>query len=166
DNLLAALLAFKTLALAFFALDLALIWAILGRWRPGDRRLGVYLVAWNPLVVLDVAGNGHNDIVMAFFVLLALYALARGWDGLVLPALTLGALIKFTPAILLPLATVYLLARAGRQTARRGPRFELLLGSMAISAALAALLYLPFWQGPSAIGFLRRGDLFTASLGN
>jgi alpha-1,6-mannosyltransferase len=162
DDLLRNLLGFKALVLVFLALDVWLVHAILRHWRPAVAPLGVYLLAWNPLVQLDVAANGHNDVVMAFFVLLAVWALVRGWVGLVLPALTLGALIKFTPAVLLPLAAVYLVRRAGRS----GRRWALLAGSVLASGALAVLFYAPFWAGPASVGFLRRGDLFTASLGN
>jgi alpha-1,6-mannosyltransferase len=165
DDLLRGLLAFKAQALIFLALDLALIWAILGRWWPEGRALGVYLVAWNPLVLLDVAANGHNDVAMVLFVLIAVYALVRRWHEVVLPALTLGALVKFTPIIYVPLALVCLGVQLYYRP-DRARRTGTLLLSLAVSAILVVVLYLPFWDGPASIGFLRRGELFTASLGN
>jgi alpha-1,6-mannosyltransferase len=162
---LRGLLAFKGLALLFLGLDLALVWAILGRWRPEGRALGLYLVAWNPLVLLDVAANGHNDVALIFFVLLAIYVWVRGWPDLVLPALTLGALVKFTPLIYVPLALAGLGAEVYANP-DRVRRAVVLLLSLGVSVIIAVVLYFPFWEGPATIGFLRRGDLFTASLGN
>ncbi len=38
---------------------------------------GTIAFAWNPLVLLEVAQNGHNDIVMIFFLLAAVWALVH-----------------------------------------------------------------------------------------
>jgi hypothetical protein len=47
----------------------ALIWFILGRLRPRDRVAGTIFYAWNPLTLIEFAGNGHNDAGLVFFLL-------------------------------------------------------------------------------------------------
>ena len=59
--------------------------------------------ALNPLVLLEVIGNGHNDMVMLALMTLGLVLWQRGrWAWAVL-ALTLATLIKIAGLILLPL---------------------------------------------------------------
>src|SRR5512137_710015 len=53
----------------------ALIYLILKQRRPEWAVAGMVAFAWNPLVLLEVAQNGHNDIVMIFFLLAAVWAL-------------------------------------------------------------------------------------------
>jgi len=64
----------------------------LGAERP--RALGAaYLFAWNPLLLWEMVGNGHNDGLMMLGGLLACLALSSSrYDVLALPALALGAL--------------------------------------------------------------------------
>jgi len=77
DDKLANVLVFKALGLVFYSGCIALIAAILRRQAPERAVQGVCLFAWNPLVIYETAGNGHNDIVMVFFVVLAMFAMSR-----------------------------------------------------------------------------------------
>ena len=66
------------------------------------------LFAWNPLVLFEVAGNGHNDAVVIMFVLAGVFFFVRARQTLVIPAILLGALAKFVPVLLIPTAVAAL----------------------------------------------------------
>lgn len=69
-------------------------------------------VALNPMVLMEVMGNGHNDMLMLALMTLGLVLWQRNkwaWAAL---ALTLASLVKITGLILLPLFGVAVLAAA------------------------------------------------------
>ncbi|MEO8286412.1 MAG: hypothetical protein ABI670_08240 [Chloroflexota bacterium] len=104
DNLWNNLLYFKALVAIFYIASTVLTYFILRSLKPDWALRGTLFFAWNPLVLFEVAGNGHNDIVMVTFVLLAVYLFVRGQRIAVLPALMLGVLAKFIPLLLVPIA--------------------------------------------------------------
>jgi alpha-1,6-mannosyltransferase len=117
-----------------------LVWVILGAVRPGARVLGTVAYLWNPVVLSELAGDGHNDAVLVVFVLASLALAVRGRElgsGL---ALVLGVLTKFVPLSLLPAYVVYT-ARS-----RRSHLVRLGLG-VGVGVGAAALLYWPYWAG-------------------
>ena len=61
---------FKSLALFSHLINCVLIWAILSNLAPARRLGGTILYAWNPLALIELAGNGHNDGLLIFFLLL------------------------------------------------------------------------------------------------
>ncbi|MEP7358063.1 MAG: glycosyltransferase 87 family protein, partial [Anaerolineales bacterium] len=157
---LTMVLAFKGLGLGFYAGCLALIAAILRRRAPERTLQGVCLFGLNPFVIYETAGNAHNDIVMVFFILLGLWAVLRGqyiWAAL---ALLAGALIKFIPLLLLPMAVAAALRALPNW--RRRLRYGLVTGLA--GAALVVAVFAPFWRGGDILAIQRRGTLFTASL--
>jgi alpha-1,6-mannosyltransferase len=82
--------------------DLALV-LILMRWmsRLGRSPLWAIAYAWNPLVLVEYAGSGHNDPTAMMWLALALMlASARpAWSA---AALSVGALVKLAPLLALP----------------------------------------------------------------
>lgn len=60
------------------------------------------LFAWHPLVIFETAHSGHVESVYIAFITLALWAWARRNHPLTGVALALAALVKFYPAVLLP----------------------------------------------------------------
>jgi hypothetical protein len=120
----------------------ALVWMILGRVRPTDRLLGTLAYIANPLIVIEFAGEGHNDAVMVLFVLSSLLlAIAQRPAGALL-ALLLGALTKYLPLIFLPAELVFFWRRRDRSALGRGLALAASSGLI-----LAALAYAPFWTG-------------------
>ena len=120
---------------------------------------GVAFVGWNPLLALDFAGGGHNDVWMMVLVLGALALAARhprlsgsGW--------ALAAGVKWVALALLPLSLL------------RGPRARAVtLGFIAAAGAVAAVSFFVFgtawltavvpvaqrsaaWSVPSRLGAL------------
>ena len=133
----------------FYLASAFLVFRIVRRITPGREPLALTLYAWNPFVVMRVAGNGHNDAAMMFFVLLALWAFVeRDHAKWVLPALAAGVLAKYSAALLVP---PVLLAMSRRQD---GPH------TMAIGAALgitlAVVVFAPLWAGADTFDVVRQ----------
>ncbi len=171
------MLAYKVLALLGYLGSVLLIAAILRRVAPERALAGTLLFAWNPLILMEGLANGHNDMLMLALLLAAFWALSqarlpgarpaldeRPWDRAYGPIamVLLGAaiLVKFVPALLLPLFLLYLLA--GEKPWWRWPvRGALLLLPLAL---LAVEYYLPFWQQDAVANtFTRRTDMFFMS---
>jgi hypothetical protein len=128
------------LFLAAEAGTVVLLLLVLRTLRAPPERVAVY--AWHPLAVSEIAGNGHVDALVA----LAVAALLVAWQArrfsLAGVAVAFGALVKFSPAILLAA-----LARNGRG------RFLL------PALALVPLAYVPYLSvGGAVLGSLDRLD--------
>ncbi len=120
-----------------------LIWSILGRVRPELRLLGTLAYLWNPMIVMELAGDGHNDAVMVFFVLLGLFLTIerRVVGGIV--ATCLGVLTKYVPILFLPLQIAWMW--------RTRPSTSRFAGQVLAAATVAALftvgLFAGYWAG-------------------
>jgi hypothetical protein len=148
------LLYLKGLAAAAFLASAWLVERILRRVRPGAALKGLYLFAWNPLVLLMAVGDGHNDMVMMAVVLLAIWFLMRESWVLAFGALALSAWVKYVGALLMPLFVLYLLVqpRAGR-TWNPWPAWA--KGTLA-ALAVSGLVYWPLGSVEWALGVLER----------
>jgi alpha-1,6-mannosyltransferase len=172
NDLWRAVIFFKGLVILAYAGTACLIYATLRWLRPAWATRGLLFFAWNPLVLWETAGNGHNDMVMILFIILCCWLLARGGRAALLApaALALAALAKFVPVLLLPIVLVVLWQ--DHQPAPDASRQAWLRALAPVAAAAAAFLiicalfYAPFWYGPDTIGALARRDLFTASIPN
>jgi alpha-1,6-mannosyltransferase len=160
DNLFINILLFKGLALLSFLGCAGLIWHILSKVSPGTRAAGTLLFAWNPLALLLVVGNGHNDATMMLFVLTGVWLALSPWRVASLAALVVAGLVKYTAFVLLPIALIVLIQSQSRWQDRiRSTAIALLL------AGLAAILgFLPFWEGQQTFaGLSRQADTFVGS---
>ncbi|HEX9990522.1 MAG TPA: hypothetical protein VGE45_18855 [Chloroflexia bacterium] len=182
DSLWNNLVLFKLLVVVAYGVSVALTYGILRASRPDWALRGTLFFAWNPLVIFEVAGNGHNDAIVVTFLLAAVYmfVLAKRWA--IIPALMAGALTKFVPVLLVPVAAAAIWrdrARVGRHSSAAvheggPPRYHVSLSSFeafynlaiggVLGLGLAVVLYAPFWTGFQSIGALGRQSLFTASL--
>ena len=151
DVFLRTLLVFKGIVIVAYALDALLIWVILSRLRPHLRLSGLLFFAWNPLVLLETAANGHNDVVMLLPVLFAIWLLAGPGKPLVTPmrgafaftALTLAVWVKFIPLILGPIALVAILSALPTWRAR----LLSLLTGVSLALLLTVILWRSLWPG-------------------
>lgn len=92
------------LKVAFVICDFAIILVLLYVLRDEERGAHwVLAYAWNPLLVIEVAGSGHIDIVGALLLLLSFAALRRRWRPMAALAFGLAVSVKFLPIVLLPL---------------------------------------------------------------
>lgn len=159
-DIVSNVLAFKLLNGLFFFISLGLVVVILKRLAPERMLAGAVLFAWNPIILYETFGVGHNDIALVTWVLAAAWAMTHRRYSLAVLALTVGALIKFIPILLLPAAiliTIYQLP-----SLRTRLRFIALTGLAA--AALIFIAYAPFWMGHDVLGLGRRNALLTTSL--
>jgi hypothetical protein len=137
---LATALAFK---LAAALADLATCWLVWRLSREAGDRDGLQplaLYAFNPLVLVELAGNGHADAFMIFFALVGLWlARRRALPGVAV--LVISAATRYLTAVLVPIAIAHEVATAEEGTrARRASR---LLG---VAALTALVLYVPLWR--------------------
>ncbi len=140
-------LAYRVIADVCHWLNLAALWWGLTALRPRAAGRGLAVYAWNPLVVFEFAGNGHNDGLLILFLLLGLGFLARRRDRLGVVAVVLSVGAKYTSVLVLPLVLWW--------TTRALPlgRRLLAVGAAGAGALLAvALLYLPWWRGADTLG--------------
>jgi len=92
---------FKTILVLF---DLGTIFLLLLMIRPfsSDFR-EIVLYALNPLTIITVAGEGHLESILVFWIMLSLYGCRQKKPWLMYPALGLAVMTKLTPVIFLPL---------------------------------------------------------------
>ncbi len=125
---------------AILVCDVATVVVLLG-WLADSRRTRWWVLAyaWNPLIALEGAGNGHVDLLGALCLVIAARTLGRGRSAIAASALALAASVKLLPAVVIPLLWRRIRVR-----------------DAALALGLLAVLYLPW---------LRHGTLPTGSLG-
>ena len=132
--------AFKTPFAAADVLVLLLLAWMFRRKEDRDFRVGIY--AWNPLVIVEFAGSGHND-ALALLGIVGGLALIKKWPAVASVPIALGAMAKAFPAVLLP---VWI-----RRTGWPGKKVGWWAATLAGLAAVAVLV--PYWN---ALGMLGR----------
>jgi len=160
DGIIKTVIIFKLLPGIFHLASLAIVILFLRRTAPQKALAGALLLAWNPLVLYETWGNGHNDMVMVFWILLAAWWLVQRRYTLAAISLLLGALIKFIPILLIPAVLV----AAWQNLAGLRARFSYLIRTFLLAAALVFITYFPFWNGFKALSLGRRMEMFTTSL--
>ncbi len=140
DDPVANLLAYRFAFLALSIASLVLLVLAARRLFPGSEAGGLVLYGWNPVVA--AYGQSKTDVLMVFFLLLAAYLYARGRERSGLVALGLSALVKL---ISLPLVVLTMCRDAYLR------RWRALAVGAVILAAVVALVYLPFADGPGLL---------------
>ncbi len=143
DDIPTQILALKAVAIAASFGSAVVIWRILAHVRPERRLLGTLAFLWNPVVVVEFAGEGHNDAVMILFVLLAVASSLRRRDAAAVVALCGGALTKFLPLLFFPLVVAWSWRTRNDwiQAAKR------LAVGLASAGLLAFMVSRPWWIG-------------------
>lgn len=148
SNIWGYIVSFRIVGLAFHLGSAALVWYILGRLRPQDQVAGTIFYAWNPLALIEFAGNGHNDAGLVFFLLAAIAAVVAPKRRLWLIALflALSVLTKFITLLIIPAYLVLLWhTTPATPTGWRQKGRLLALGQTALVALLtSAILWAPF----------------------
>jgi glycosyl transferase family 87 len=91
-------------------------------------------VGWNPLLALNFAGGGHNDVWMVAFLLGALALASRRRPALAGASWAIAAGVKWVPLVLLPLSLV---AARGRKARLLAVGFVVTLAVIGAAASLA-----------------------------
>jgi hypothetical protein len=93
---------FFSIILVFF--DVGTMFLLLLMLRPVTRDFReIVLYALNPITIISVAGEGHLESILVFWIMLSLYGCRQKKPWLMYPALGLAIMTKLTPVIFLPL---------------------------------------------------------------
>ena len=134
------------------------IWRLLGEVAPERRLPGVVMFAANPLVLIELVGEGHNDAVMVFFVVLAIYAAIRRSAFAAVLAISAAALVKASalPIGLLVLVALIVWRRSWLRLAGE------LGAALLVAVAGTGALFAPYWVGMPTLDGLLAADLPSA----
>lgn len=166
EDLRPGLLGLKLVAAAAYVACAWLIYATLRQLAPARALLGVVAFAWNPFVVFRVVGNGHNELAMLVFVLLAAYLVTTERWVWVMPALAAAVLVKYIPLLLVPPLLVSVI-RLCRTRGDWRPLRGVVVGTC-FAAVASVIVWLPFWHGPETFAIcdeLDRMYAFTSTPG-
>src|SRR3989344_3296271 len=104
NNPVLMLFTFKALNVAFYLLTIVLIWKI------SKNLISVSFFALNPLVIIEILLNSHNDTVMIFLALFSFYCLIKNKTKLSILFLILSILIKYATVFLISMFILFLLS--------------------------------------------------------
>ncbi len=138
-----------TIKTALVLFDLLTAWFLLGLIRLYDQHPGQLLIyLWHPLLLVEVAGNGHIDALGVAFVVFAFLYLQVGGYGRAFAALALSCLSKFFAICLLPVFWRWICGRTARRYEGRLPAGfrPQTVWPVVIFAALVAGGYLPYLE--------------------
>ncbi len=143
------LLLFKGLALLSHLLNCILVWLILGKIAPRRKLLGTLLYAWNPLAIIELAGNGHNEGLLLSLFLLAMlvhiWGASRWREVAVMVLLGCAVSINLVALLIAPMYAWFVV----RDTSNPFRAIWGMCWRMAVVLAITLLMYFPFWRGAS-----------------
>ncbi len=146
-NLLANLLLLKSLFSGLLIFEAFLVYKIISSYAPKFALVGALVIAWNPLAFFEYSANGHNDVVVMLFVLLAILALLKERPVVAFALILSSVLIKYATLPLLPLFFIYSISH--QTTTMKRLQY---VGKIAItSLVLIAIIFGPFWAGPHTL---------------
>jgi len=147
NALFANIFTYKVGALGLHLLTIAVVWSVLKRVRPELAAWGAIFYGWNPLVLLETVGSGHNDVMVALFVALSMgAAMYKRWP-LAVFFLVGAAMVKLTALILLPaLLLAWVLSQPDLRTRLRAASL-----GCAVSVLSIGVLYAPLWAGTAIV---------------
>ncbi len=128
----------KLIVLLAYLLSAILIgWFAVPQGSKNSSLAALTFFAWNPLILMQGLGNGHNDLVFMLFMVLGLVLWQRNWWAVAAAALTFAVLAKVAAIFFLPLFGVVLLRNEPTWQGRvlKG------LGAIAIGGILALITY-------------------------
>jgi hypothetical protein len=117
---------------------------------PGGGARAFACIALNPILLVEGAGSGHNDVVMMAGVMLALLLAARERHTAAFAVVGLATAVKFLPLLLVP--WLVLVASRGAPLARR---LRVALAAAALGLLPSLLSYAAFGRGAHLLDGLR-----------
>jgi hypothetical protein len=119
---------FRAINVPAFGLTGWLVWRGCRRLRLPHPERAVYLLLWNPLLLVTGITHAHNDLLMGLLTLAGVYAaVAGGWLAAAV-ALAAATLVKYAALFLVPPAVLFLGRRRGWARAGAGVAAGLLVG--------------------------------------
>jgi alpha-1,6-mannosyltransferase len=154
NDVFPTLLAFKWLSALGYAVCLPLIAWAAAALHPERLLAALCIFAWNPLVLLELVGGGHNDAIALAPAILAVGLWARR-ATIAVPLAGIASLtVKATASVLAPALLWASFTRAAR--AGRVPGW--IATHLAPGLLLFGLAWWPFASGGIPPGFLREAD--------
>ncbi len=143
--------AYRVLAVAVsLAVCAAIVWVVHALW-PGRVTFALAAFGANPVVLFHTVAGGHNDLLVALAVIVALGLVARRHEGWAISVLTMGTLVKASAALPLLLLIVWCVGRSPA-----GQRLRTLVLRGGTAAAIAAVFALPYIRsGDPTLGIAR-----------
>jgi alpha-1,6-mannosyltransferase len=142
-----AMVLFKLVAVASSVGSAGLIWWILNHVRPQDRDFGTLAYLWNPAVMVEAAGEGHNDALMALLVLLAVALTLQRRVAVAVIAMACAVLAKYLPLLLVPLQVAYFWRHVEIKSRLL---WQVAAGALA-AFTLSVAMFTPFWIGTQTL---------------
>jgi len=160
----------RTLAAELHLFNTVLIWNLAGKIIPrlqkssdivrtyiGSQLSVTIFYGWCPLLIWDFANNAHNDVLLVFWLLVAIWCHLRGvarqevhgkgsqWWLIAVAAITLAGLVKVTAFLLLP---AYIVLISSSYTCRQSwiHRLVLTMQAFAVVLVVSTVLYMPYWE--------------------
>jgi hypothetical protein len=142
DSLTSTVVIYRVAGLGLHLAAVGILWRLLRERRPSSALRGTIFYAWNPLVLLEVIANAHNDVLVALFALLLIGAAARRrWSR----AAVYGAcavMVKPFAVVLVPAVARHLWQHCDGRS-----RYHRFATASAIGAATIFAVSLPLWSG-------------------
>src|SRR6476659_4803252 len=125
---------------------LFVVWRLVKRVRPERAVFAVAVIGLNPIVVFQVVGGGHNDMLVAFFVACAIACVFAKRDLAAALCLGLGMSVKVSAVVPLILLIVAIAANAEPER-----RARVLAKYAAVVGGVWLVLAAPFlqWSNPT-----------------
>lgn len=154
-SLTAALYVFKIASLIIHGLNIFLIYKIT------KSRKYMIIYGLNPLVLMDLLSNVHNDIYLIAFILLSLYFLIRKKNiYLSLIFLAISVSIKYSTILLVPFILLYCF----RDKDILSKLLKCFICGIGI-IGIVVLLYLPYYKDPTIFtNMLVQGNKYSQSI--
>lgn len=150
DSLILTSFAHKAVLFIFFALSALILWKIAGELKFKNKDILTLAFLTNPLIIIMTLVDGHNEIVMVFFMLASLYFILRAKYIPALLFFTAATQVKFVYLLLTPLMLLTILLGQGKDSIKK--RLPALITGIIASAAFVVLAWLPFgWRSVTAI---------------
>jgi hypothetical protein len=139
ESVAALLVGYKLLSVIAYAACCWLIWTSV---EPARRQRALVFFAWSPMVLFEVLGKVHNDILPAVSMLAMVWFISRGRGVGSMLVIVAGGLMKLTALAAAPPLALALWRSGG---------WRRLLPAVLGGLVLAALCYTPFWVGPTTL---------------
>ncbi len=143
NSIALAIFLFKFLGFLFYLGSIFFVYKILIILKITPKEFTLLLYAWNPLILFEAVNNAHNDMMMGFFIILAIYFSLKRKKIFSFLSLLISVLIKYFTVILLPVV----FWESWKKTKNHFLKMKYLTGILLSIITLVGLSYLPFWQG-------------------
>jgi hypothetical protein len=136
--------AFKGLLVTAWCFLLRIVAALVKDRTVREQSAALLVVGWLPLGPVQIAGEGHNDVLMLVFILLWLLCLERGRPWLATTALALSVGVKYVSAPLFLLDFLFLAPTARTSSWRERVQAYAPRGLLAL--AIWVIVFAPFFE--------------------